>query len=116
MIEKKIGYHKRNRFIVTILLLARILLGSSFGFICGFFKIVETREEMINIQFGLNVVLGILLIIIFIWYALTLEFEKKWCIFPTIIVVGLLSVYLGWIPWVVLMGLLFGRSRKLIAK
>ncbi|MFC1592665.1 hypothetical protein ACFL4C_01475 [Candidatus Omnitrophota bacterium] len=115
MMEMKSGYHKRNRIIVTSLLLARILSGWSLGFILGFFKIVETHEEMINIQIGLNFLLGILFIIVFIWYAFTLDFKKKWWIFPTIIMVGFLSLYLGWLPWAVLLALFYRRSRELLA-
>ena len=113
MENNKSKKHKRNWIICVVSVLVLILIEFGIGFMMGRLGIITSKEEMLNIQIGLNVLGGIIFSTIFIWYGFTLQFRKRWWIIPAVVAVYLLNIYLGYLPWLILLGILGIRYRNL---
>ena len=113
----KIKYHIRNKNICVSLMILLLLLQAALGFSMAvhYHKIgrILDKTEMLHMRLGINLIWGLFFSILFAWYMLTLEFTKKWWIFPTLLIVWFFSIYLNLLPWLILIALVFVRYRRI---
>jgi len=114
----KVKYHIRNKNICISLFILLILLQAALGFYMAAAdhqagKIID-KVRMHHMHLGVNLIWGLFFSILFTWYMLTLEFTKKWWIFPTSLIVWFFSIYFNLLPWIILIVLLSIRRRTLV--
>lgn len=115
-IQEEVRRHKRNRWICTGVLLFTMLAQMGIGIAAGYYRLVPDKQTMAGIQVLLNALFSLPLVVVFVWYAYTLEYMSRWWILPAVIVTGALSIVFLQLPWIILLGIFVRRGRKLIAR
>src|SRR3989338_581850 len=116
MIESGRKRHKRNRYLFMVLFLLLFLSDIFLPSLFSLYASVKTKEQAVGLQVILNTFLGLFAVPLFIWYALTLEFVKRWWIFLAVGIFSFVGALFFVYSWSILFFVLEMKGYQLTQK